>query len=99
LTFLCPSPKASRNGPIPAIGSTSNCECSKKLQKRDAKVPAEMPANRYSERTRRNTWLTRPLLINGIEIFCSKFIAEKNSYETEIPTLPTREKRAVLHSR
>jgi len=56
-------------------------------------VPAEMPANCYSERTRRNKRPAVPLQINGVEVFCLKFIAvkENNSYETEIPALPSRE--------
>jgi hypothetical protein len=55
-------------------------------------VPAEMPANCYSRKTRRNKWPTVPLQINGVEVFYLKFIAvkERYSYETEIPALPSR---------
>jgi hypothetical protein len=56
-------------------------------------VPAEMPANCYSRGTRPNKWPAVPLQINGVEVFRRKFIAvkESNSYEKEIPALPSRE--------
>ncbi len=80
-------------GSSPTTGSTSNRECGKKLRERDAKVPAEMPANCYSRGTRPNKWPAVPLQINGVEVFRRKFIAvkESNSYEKEIPALPSRE--------